>query len=411
MPLGKLVDRLREVTLGVLGLIERDDTHREVVGSAARQLSSDIPALATRLLARIRTSCPSSARLVPEAEQFESVRLGLTYGLATIPEPGPERNELAQAARTGRRRAAQGVPLDELVKAYHLSVQLVWDELVQTVREESPGRLDLLMRSSMHVWAGIERQADAAAEAYRQAQAEQRRFQDERARMLLGRLLEADEPDPVLVDAVRDALGLEEDGWYAVAVTRYARPARGGAFRHPEVLDGSRVLWSPGADGDIAVVVTRGADTARLSPALEAELEGPIGLSPRVRGLSSLCFARRLAETALAGRRPADRGVIALDDHLVRSFVLASPDLAELLRRQIMSGLLALPEHEMSALLDTLACWLEVGSTTEAARRLYCHRNTVLNRLRRLEQVTSRKLDEPRDVVLLALALDAVRTG
>ncbi|GAA0950488.1 helix-turn-helix domain-containing protein [Actinocorallia libanotica] len=397
--------------MGVLGLIERDDTHREVVGSAARRLSSDVPALATRLLARIRTSCPSSARLVPEAEQLESVRLGLTYGLATIPEPGPERRELAQAARTGRRRAAQGVPLDELVKAYHLSVQLVWDELVQTVREESPGRLDLLMRSSMHVWAGIERQADAAAEAYRQAQAEQRRFQDERARMLLGRLLEADEPDPVLVDAVRDALGLEEDGWYAVAVTRYARPARGGAFRHPEVLDGSRVLWSPGADGDIAVVVTRGADTARLSPALEAELEGPIGLSPRVRGLSSLCFARRLAETALAGRRPADRGVIALDDHLVRSFVLASPDLAELLRRQIMSGLLALPEHEMSALLDTLACWLEVGSTTEAARRLYCHRNTVLNRLRRLEQVTSRKLDEPRDVVLLALALDAVRTG
>jgi hypothetical protein len=397
--------------MGALGLIERDATHLEVVGWAARRLSENIPSLAARLLHRIRATCPSSARLVPEDEQFESVRLGLLYGLATIPEPGPERHELAQAARTGRRRAAQGVPLDELVKAYHLSVQLVWDELVRTVREDSPGRLDLLMRSSMHIWAGIERQADVAAEAYRQVQAEERRFRDERARMLLGDLLAADQPDPVLVDAVRDALELDEDGGYAVAVTRYARPARGRTSRHPELLDGSRVLWSPGADGDLAVIVMRGGDTGRIARALEAELEGPIGLSPRVRGLASLGFARRLAETALAGRRPADRGVIALDQNLIRSFVLAAPDLAELLRRQIMSGVLALPEHEADALLDTLACWLEVGSTTEAARRLYCHRNTVLNRLRRLEQVTSRNLDEPRDVVLLALALDAVRTG
>jgi len=194
-------------------------------------------------------------------------------------------------------------------------------------------------------------------------------------------------------------------------VSEHARPARGRTSRHPELLAGSRVLWSPGADGDLAVIVMRGEDTGRIARALEAELEGPIGLSPRVRGLASLGFARRLAETALAGRRPADRGVIALDQNLIRSFVLAAPDLAELLRRQIMSGVLALPEHEADALLDTLACWLEVGSTTEAARRLYCHRNTVLNRLRRLEQVTSRNLDEPRDVVLLALALDAVRTG
>ncbi len=397
--------------MGALGLIERDETHREVVGMAARRLAMDTPALAARLLARIRSSCPSSARLVPEAEQLESVRLGLVYGLATIPEPGPERHELAQAARTGRRRAAQGVPLHELVKAYHLAVQLVWDELVRTVREEEPHRLDLLMRSSMHIWAGIERQSDAAAEAYRQAQAEQRRFQDERARILLGRLLEADEPEPVLVDAVHDALGLDAEGRYAVAVTRYARPVRGRLFRHPETLDGARVVWSPGTDGDLAVIALRGDDLGRIARALEAELEGPIGLSPQVRGLVSLGFARRLAERALAGRRPQDRGVIALDDHVLRSFVLAEPDLAELLRRQIMTDVLALPEHESAALLDTLACWMEVGSTTEAARRLYCHRNTVLNRLRRLEQVTSRKLDEPRDVVLLALALEAVRAG
>ncbi|ROO88792.1 PucR-like helix-turn-helix protein [Actinocorallia herbida] len=394
--------------MGALGLIERNQTHREVVGMAARRLSDDTPELAARLLKRIRAHCPAAARLVPEAEQFESVKLGLSYGLATIPEPGPERRELVQAARTGRRRAAQGVPLDEVVKSYHLSVQLVWDELVRIVREDSPQRLDLLMRSSMHIWAGIERQADVAAEAYREAQADQVRFADERARLLLGELLETNAPEQPLIDAVRDTLGLEETGSYAVAVTRYARLRRGA--RQPDTMAGARVVWSAGTDGDIAVVALRGDGLGKVAEALEAAVQGPVGLSPAVTGLTSLAFARRLAETALAGRRPDQRGVVALDDHLLRSFVKAAPDLAELLRRQIMTDVLALPSHESTALLDTLACWLEVGSTAEAARRLYCHRNTVLNRLRRLEQVTGRKLDEPRDVVLLALALESVKS-
>jgi len=283
--------------VGVLGLIERDDTHREVVGTAARQLASNIPVLAPRLLAMIRTACPSSARLVPEDEQLESVRLGLTYGLATIPEPGPERHELAQAARTGRRRAAQGVPLDELVKAYHLSVQVVWDELVRTVREESPGRLDLLMRSSMHVWAGIERQADAAAEAYRQARAEQRRFQDERARLLLGSLLEADEPDPVLVDAVRDALEAKFGGAESARLTwrplNTVAPSEDAAASLLKLLD---VL----EDND-DVQVVEGVDQHRA---------GPLGLGPgggqRPRDVDPA--VERLGQQQRHQRRPAVPG-------------------------------------------------------------------------------------------------------
>ncbi|MEK8145669.1 helix-turn-helix domain-containing protein [Streptomyces sp. M10(2022)] len=44
-----------------------------------------------------------------------------------------------------------------------------------------------------------------------------------------------------------------------------------------------------------------------------------------------------------------------------------------------------------------------------AAARLFCHRNTVFNRLRRLEQLTSRSLSRPRDLVEMMLALDAYR--
>jgi DNA-binding PucR family transcriptional regulator len=44
-----------------------------------------------------------------------------------------------------------------------------------------------------------------------------------------------------------------------------------------------------------------------------------------------------------------------------------------------------------------------------AAGQLYCHRNTVFNRIRRIEQLTGRSLARPLDIVELTLALDAVR--
>jgi hypothetical protein len=40
---------------------------------------------------------------------------------------------------------------------------------------------------------------------------------------------------------------------------------------------------------------------------------------------------------------------------------------------------------------------------------VYCHRNTVLNRLRRIEQLTGRSLSVPKGLVDLALALEAFR--
>ncbi|WP_239103266.1 helix-turn-helix domain-containing protein [Microbispora corallina] len=49
------------------------------------------------------------------------------------------------------------------------------------------------------------------------------------------------------------------------------------------------------------------------------------------------------------------------------------------------------------------------GSAVRAAGELYCHRNTVFNPVRRIEQMTGRSLSRPRDLVELSLALDAVR--
>ena len=75
-------------------------------------------------------------------------------------------------------------------------------------------------------------------------------------------------------------------------------------------------------------------------------------------------------------------------------------------------GMDAAADLAAAALLDTLAAFLATdGSPTRAADELYCHRNTVMHRLRRIEQVTGRKVADPRARLQWQLALLGAQHG
>ncbi|MGV9234805.1 PucR family transcriptional regulator, partial [Streptomyces nigra] len=86
------------------------------------------------------------------------------------------------------------------------------------------------------------------------------------------------------------------------------------------------------------------------------------------------------------------------------------PELGATLTEQVLGPLLRLDPADRDVMLDTLTAWFDCdGSAQRAGERLYCHRNTVLNRLRRCEQLTGRSLARPADVVEISLALTARR--
>jgi DNA-binding PucR family transcriptional regulator len=98
--------------------------------------------------------------------------------------------------------------------------------------------------------------------------------------------------------------------------------------------------------------------------------------------------------------------VVTIDERLPEALLSNSPEISSRLVGQSLGGLLELPDDEREVLLDTLAAFLESdGSPTRAADELYCHRNTVMHRLRRIETVTGRKLTDPRTRLLWQLAL------
>jgi DNA-binding PucR family transcriptional regulator len=125
--------------------------------------------------------------------------------------------------------------------------------------------------------------------------------------------------------------------------------------------------------------------------------------------LAALGRAHELAGIALR-TCTEEYEVAELDRRLPASLVAVRPDLGGALVTRVLGRVLALETADRDTLLSTLAAWVDCGGSAQrTGRRLFCHRNTVLNRLRRLEQLTERSLAHPRDSMELTLALEAYR--
>ncbi|OMQ14054.1 hypothetical protein A7K94_0219330, partial [Modestobacter sp. VKM Ac-2676] len=138
-----------------------------------------------------------------------------------------------------------------------------------------------------------------------------------------------------------------------------------------------------------------------------AELaEGPVGLSAVVEGAATIAAAWRLADTAARTLPAGSRQVVPIDERLPEALLISAPEIADRLVAQTLGRVLELPGDERELLLGTLAAVLAAdGSPTRAADALYCHRNTVMHRLRRIEQLTGRAVADPRTRLLWQLAL------
>ncbi|MFD6658094.1 PucR family transcriptional regulator [Streptomyces parvus] len=256
---------------------------------------------------------------------------------------------------------------------------------------------------------------------------------------LLGPLL-AGGATPDLVTRAARGLGLPERGRYAVVVL--GTPVPDAVVAEGPDVDGARWWWgsaegspgavegSPGAakgspgsaEGSpgaaeareggrqVAVVLLGPAGAARAAARLRELGAGPGGVSPVVGSLAELGAARRLAGTALLTCEPGSREIVRLDERLPAALLVSRPELSTRLLAEVFGPLLTLVPAERSLLVETLEAWLECGgSVGRAAGRLGCHRNTVFNRLRRLERLTARSLSRPRELVDLVLALEVLR--
>ncbi|MER7722004.1 helix-turn-helix domain-containing protein [Streptomyces flaveolus] len=398
----------RPRTPSVASLMDADALR--VLHRAARGLLDDLPGLTDRLVALLREQEPAyrSALAKDPTATWQEAHRSLRHSVTSLLDPRGARDAARRCSwRIGTTRAEQGLPLDALLHAFRLGGSLVWQRLVEETSRTAPEDVRLLVHVAADVWNFVDEHCTLVADAYRQTEWQLSRRRENRARMLATGLLDGTSRIADLPEAAQ-ALELPEQGRYVIVAVSGVNPARSAVARAAVVPDGTRVHWHTGAEVDYGIVLLGPVDDELPVPA-DGVPGLRVGVGSPVEGLAAVGEARGLADTALA-ICPEAGGTVRLADHLPAALVVAGPELGRALADRVLGPLLRLEPADRDVLLDTLTTWLDCdGSAQRAGERLYCHRNTVLNRLRRCEQLTGRSLARPADLVEITLSLTAHR--
>ncbi|WP_324793312.1 helix-turn-helix domain-containing protein [Streptomyces cyaneofuscatus] len=415
----------------------------EVLHRAARVLVASLPVLTDRLVEALYEQEPGYRAAIDSdrAEVWQEVHHSLRHNVGSLIQPREFRDAAHRTSRwIGEIRAEQGVPLDAVLHAFRMGGAMVWQDLVDETARRDPDDVRLLVHVAADVWNFVDEHCGIVADAYRQAERRLSWRRENQQRLMVAALLDGTARIADVGEAAA-MLGLPEQGRYAVLAVASVRsggpqqpaPARPrvtlptalppDAVPHaapaagpdgPPYAAPATPLWHTGPDAEFAILRLTGepgdpGELHAIADALDAPAGTRAGIGSAVEGLAALGDARRLAETALRAC-PAAGGTVVLDEHLPDALVVSSPALGSALADRVLGPLDRLDPSDRDVILETLTAWLDAdGSAQRAGARLYCHRNTVLNRLRRFEQLTGRCLTRPRDAVEVSLALAARR--
>ena len=240
------------------------------------------PELVERSLGRIRNEIAlyHDTDVVTDEEIRRALTSNLEYIIGNIVAGGDL--DLRAPDETGRARAAQGVPLADLLAAYRLSFSVVWDE-VGAVARSLPGlSLDDMVDVAGRLFELHERYAGAAVDGYRD-EARQMLKTSERERTVLVEVILAGTASAGSLWQAAQTLGLSLSGFFLVVAADSPQPGQDPLPRVESALAVQDVssVWRLEAERSLGVLSlgTRPRATAALD-VLGRHAAGRIGVSP-----------------------------------------------------------------------------------------------------------------------------------
>ncbi len=366
-----------------------DDVARAHVRALATRVLPLSDQLAGQLVQQIVEGEPAYLELdvVAAEDLHRSCRQNLERIVQSLGEQVPPGTDPYDApAETGRRRAAQGMPLEAVLHSYRLGGRLIWDTVVALGAGDpaDPANLGLLRAAGM-VWEEIDRYSSALAEAYRREQARLRTQHRYQQQADLSDLLDGRDDGAFLV-AAPARLGVPEGEPAVVLAVLLDAEQPVLALADELAARGVHAAWALRAGVETGLVRLGARGRGGLVELLRPAARSRVGVSPvlwslRAAGAGERCA--RLAATTL----PAGPGVALIEDRLPQALLADAPDLAGLVLEQTVRPVLA-AGREGPVLLDTVkalrACG---GSYSRAAGQLFCHRNTVIARTEKVRRL------------------------
>jgi hypothetical protein len=346
----------------------------------------------------------------------ENVRVGTSASidrfLASIAgEEAPEVSRGDLYIELGRNEARRGRPIDTLLSAYRIGARMMWRGMA--AEGQAAGiEPEAMYRLAEAVFAYIDELSHESATGYAEEQALMDGARERERERMLELLMRRPAADPVAMHAqAARAEWTVPERFAPVALPSARVSARALEHRLPDgsmaaTLDGMTVALVPDIDG----------------PGRDLELERALGGDPAARGAvvgwqdaaEAISRAVLAAELQEAGVLEAD-GVVCADDHLVDLIVHRDPERARALADAALAPIDALSPSSRERLTETLEGWLaNACNTTEAARALHLHPQTLRYRLRQLGEVLGddRLADaDARLALQIALKVRRARSG
>jgi len=395
----------------------RDDAASEVARSAGLNLDealvttlrAALPAVAEDVVAAITAEVPSYARAfsgVMGQNIENAVRLALAGFLelasgAEGADPGtPLAPVVAAAYDLGRGEARSGRSMDALLAAYRVGARVAWRELAR-LAVRSGLDAPTLARFAELVFAYIDEVSAASVTGHADQLATADRVR-QRALERLGQSLLAGAPaDAVIAAAERAAW---EPPATLTAVLLPDAQVRGFlALADPRTLQPTELpLPEPAGEVTVLLVPDAGGRSRQALLRVLRDREAVVGPArPWLRVRAS--YERAVRVRALS---PEPRRTVDTDEHLTELVLGADPEALADLRDRVLAPLAALRPAVAEKLADTLRSWLlHQGRRDEIAADLFVHPQTVRYRMGQLRDLYGDRLDDPRVVLELTVAL------
>lgn len=305
----------------------------------------------------------------------------------------PDMSELDRIGELVRIRAEEGLPIEDGLRVYRRGARLGWDSVL---RIATPHERQALLEGSAVYLDYVELVADAFLAAYADA-AQTHDPTEAVARDLLRRLRHAG-PGPH-EHAAAERLQIDLTGPvrpFAAAITGSPVGLHAALAAELRAVGVLACVQTGGVVGVVPEAAGAAATVALVAPAAtvaDASDEGWAALDGVLDELSTV-----VALGAAAGRT----GPVEADDFLVDLLLSQAPRA----RARIVARVLGRLDDEQAA---TLRALVDADfDRSAAARALPVHRNTMLQRVQRIEATTGLDLRRINDQVLIALALSPV---
>lgn len=387
------------------------DDELRIPHAVADAMRDELPVVAEQTVAAIVVEVPSYAdafggdmgRTISNAVQMA---LGGFLVLASAGGGGdastPIQPALDGAYALGRGEARSGRSMDALLGAYRVGARESWRHM--SARAVAAGLTAVqLARFAELVFAYIDQLSAASVAGHSDELATSGRVRERYLERLADLLLAGAPPEDLA--AAADRAGWAPPKTLTAVVVPEAKMRRALQSLDPRTLrSGADVPGSPSAV-ELGVLLVPDAG-GRSRPALMRSLEERDAVVGPARPWAEVHTSYARACRAVGMGLTSDDGPLDTERRLADLVLRADGDALADLRAQVLEPLSGLSPTARDKLTETLRSWLlHQGRREQVATELFVHAQTVRYRMTQLRELYGARLDDPRTVLELTIAL------